>query len=235
MKIDHWYPAPIKLINCEFDTLEFLKDSSFCYEKLPILANDAYTYYSKQYKRDRKYNFEFESNFDIKVDGKDGTTHIGALIKSKDGSTFENITHYLVICKKEGTKKRLLRKYHFDYAPSHLDHRQPHPVFHLQDGGKLSQKLKRMNIYDSDLDPRDFWLSEPRLCCMPISLALLVNLILKEFPDEKNHELIEKSEWRDLVKKNEELILSPFFEGCRKFFSRDDKNKLFVNDFYYGN
>jgi hypothetical protein len=92
-----------------------------------------------------------------------------------------------------------------------------------------------MDIYDSHSDPGDFWLSEPRLCCMPISLALLVNLILKEFPDEKNSKLIERSEWRDLVKKNEELILSPFFEECRKFFSKNENNKLFLNDFYYGN
>lgn len=230
MKIDSWYPAPIHIINCEFETLEFLKNKAFCFQVLPILASDAYKHWCANYKRDRRFGFDFESSFNIKVDGKDGIAHIGSLIKLKDNDHLYTTSCFLAIRKKDELK--LLRKYHFDYAPSAALHRQPHPVFHLQYAGKLTQGLRDMKLDDIHLDT---WLSEPRLCYFPLSLALLINLIMMEFPDEKNGNLIERSEWRTLIKKNEDLILRPFFKGCQTFFSNNNTNNLFINDFYYGN
>ena len=148
----------------------------------------------------------------------------------KDNNILDTTSLYVAICKKGDPKP--LRKYHFDYAPSALSHRQPHPVFHLQYAGKLPPRLRDMDIDDSHMEP---WLSEPRLCYFPMSLALLINLVLKEFPDDNNVKLTETWEWRQLVKKNEDLILRPFFKGCQTFFSQDKRGKLFINDFYYGN
>ncbi len=85
----------------------------------------------------------------------------------------------------------------------------------------------------------DVWLSEPRLFYFPMSLALLINIVLMEFPDNKNKEFIATDEWRSVIRKNENLILRPFFEACHEFFPRkgqEQKNQpLFINDFYYDN
>jgi hypothetical protein len=233
MNIDACYPTPLNIIKCEFETLRFFKDNPFGYQELPILSNDANTYYSAYYnklKYHAQLHFSFESTVDIKVDGKEGFAHIGSLIESKDTDNINRTTYYAAICRKE--EKKLLRKYHFDYEPSGKLHRQPSPVFHLQYAGKLTPRLKDTNIDDNHLDT---WLSEPRFCYFPLSLALLINLILKEFPDDTNSKLIEHPEWRRLVKKNENLIIEPFFKGCQTFFSNNNTNKLFINDFYYGN
>jgi hypothetical protein len=235
MKIDDCYPPPDEIINCEFETLRFFMDNPFGYQELPILSNDANMYYSAHYYRFKKHarmQFSFESTFDIKVGGKKGIAHIGAMIESKGSDNIERISYYAAIIGETEEGERLLRKYHFDYAPSVAIYRQPSPVFHLQYAGKLSPRLEDMKIDDNHLDT---WLSEPRLCYFPLSLALLINLILKEFPDDKNVELIEHPKWRRLVKKNENLILGPFFKGCRTFFSDKNPDKLFINDFHYGN
>lgn len=235
MMIDNRYPSPNEVVKCEFDTLIFLKNNPLLGRELSTLAMDAYAYHSANYKRfkeRKRKDFGFESTFDIKIEGQAGFAAVGALIRLKDGSEFDNISYYAAICKKENPKPKILRKYHFDYAPPETTHRQPHPVFHLQYAGKLSSKLKCMDIDDNHLYP---WLSEPRLCYFPISLALLLNLILKEFQDEKNRKLIESSEWRGLIRKNETLILKPFFEECHNFLSKGNDRDLFTNDFYYGN
>jgi hypothetical protein len=229
MKIDDWYPTPIEIIDCEFDTLGFFKDNFFCYQELSRLANHSNAYYSANYKRDKKSGFNFESKFNIKVDGKDGIAHIGSLIELNDTDSIDRTTYYAAICQEE-KPNLLLRKYHFDYAPSAVPHRQP--VFHLQYAGTLTPMLRKEDIDDEHLFP---WLSEPRLCYFPLSLALLINFILKEFPDDNNFKLIEHPDWRRLIKKNENLILGPFFKGCQTFFSNNNTNKLFTNDFYYGN
>ncbi len=232
MKIDGCYLTPLNIIKCEFETLGFFKDNPLSYQELPILAEDANTYYSAYYykfKHHARLHFSFESTVDIKVGGKEGIAHIGSLIESKDTNNIDRTSYYAAICIKE--EKKLLRKYHFDYAPPGKLQRQPPPVFHLQYAGKLPPRLEAMDIDDNHLDT---WLSEPRLCYFPLSLALLINLILKEFPDDKNVELIEHPKWRRLVKKNENLILGPFFKGCQTFFSNNN-NQLFINDFYYGN
>jgi hypothetical protein len=66
-----------------------------------------------------------------------------------------------------------------------------------------------MKIDDSHLD---VWLSEPRLCYFPTSLALLINVVLIEFPNDKNKILVDSMEWRSLIRSNEDLILTPFFK-----------------------
>jgi hypothetical protein len=228
MRIDDWCSAST-YINCEFETLEFLRNKDFCFEVLPILAREANRYWCANYKRDRRLGFNFESNFNIRVDGKDGIAHIGSLIKMKDNDHLYTTSCFLAI--RENDERKLLRKFHFDYAPSTIHHRQPHPVFHLQYAGTLTPMLRKEKIDDEHLFPK---LSEPRLYYFPLSLALLINLILKEFPDKINRKLIERSEWRKLIKKNEDLILKPFFDRCQTFFS-NKTDELFTNDFYYGN
>lgn len=241
MKIDDCFPTPGEFLNSEFETLEYCGNKFFDYEELSSLASDAYAYHSANYNEFKESNrlpkscFSFESNFNVNIDGRDGTAYIGVLIRLKDSFTFENISYYVAVQKKEKLNARLLRKFHFDYAPpvkTDSTRRQPHPVFHLQYACKLSSRLQGVGFDNSHMDP---WLSEPRLYYSPMSLALLINLVLKEFQDETNLRIIQRGEWRDLIRENEKLILAPFFSICHNFFSDRHNKELLINDFYYGN
>ena len=229
MKIDDWYPVPKDILKCEIETLRFLKDKSSYYPGFDKLAADAYQYWIKS-KSDRRLKFDFESEFQIYIGKDEGTAHIGANIAITDESSYEGISYYVAICDNATPNTRLLRKYHFDYTSQVSSRRQPHPVFHLQYAGELSKRLEQLGL---DHEHIDSWLSEPRLHFSPMSLALLINLILKEFPCETNQKFIELREWRDLLRGNEKLLFVPYYRACHHFLSNRPDGQLFINDFYY--
>jgi len=231
MKIDEWYPQPKDILNCEIETLKFLINNSIINSYFSKLYADSYQYYTR-IKYNRRLLFNFDSEFSINLEGRDGTAYIGADIIILDDNNFEGISHSVAICNDDTPKARLLRRYHFDYTLLDPSRKQPHPVFHLQYGGKLSRKLQNENLEHQHMDA---WLSEPRLCYIPMSLALLINMILKEFPNEINLKIIESPEWRDLIRKNENILLAPFYKICHNFMSTRNSDQLFTNDFYYGN
>jgi len=234
--IDEGYPSPNELINNEINTLERLKDDTFLAQWKSSLVKDANIAY---YQATQSTCFVFESSFEIKVDNKPGMAFIGGkIIPSNDGNSYDLITYYLAICRGDEGKNKPLRKLHFDYAVLKSSYRQPHPVFHFQQPGELTPAMEEAGCNIDHLDP---WLSEPRLPYRPMSLALLINLVFKEFPEEKSLNFIERTEWRTLIKKNEELLLYPYYEQCYKFVDKRKKgvikglSRLLTNDFYYGN
>ena len=58
------------------------------------------------------------------------------------------------------------------------------------------------------------WLSEPRILFWPMSLALLIDMALHEFPDQDSARFRGESHWRGLVRSQEALVLRPFCEKC---------------------
>ena len=64
MKIDDWFPEPNEILNCEKQTVQFLKDNFLVQSNFSKLAADAYRYYSR-IKSDQKLKFSFESEFQI--------------------------------------------------------------------------------------------------------------------------------------------------------------------------
>lgn len=235
--IDKDFPEPKTLIDNEIETLEELKDDPFLYENYSKLATDANAAYSKAIHS--KNFFDFESSFKVLLDGKPGMAFVGGTVTSdKHRKSYDIVSYHLSICKAEEEESVLLRKLHFDYTKPTSSHRQPHPVFHLQQPGNLTPCLKAAGLSVEHLHP---WLSEPRLPYRPMSIALLINLVFKEFPDETSHKCIERSEWRRLVRKNEELLLDPYYEQCYQFVEKRRKGvikgvkHLLTNDFFYGN
>jgi len=232
MRIDSGYPSPKKLRENELATLRYIKDNDFFWSYYATFAGDANRSFSKFQKAP---SLCFASSLEICLDrkpGKMGVAHIGSDIITKDGR-YEQVSYSLAICSKDN--KRLLRKYHFDYALPEKESRRPHPVFHLQYAGGLFGDLKDREIEHEHLD---FWLSEPRLFFLPLSLALLINILFKEFPDKEgiNRAIIERSEWRELIRENEANFLYPYFRSCHNFInSEDSMEKLLTSDFYYGN
>jgi hypothetical protein len=232
MRIDAGYPSPGELRKNELKTLQHIKDNIVFQTYYSTLATDAYNSFPRL---QNAASLNFASSFRICLNrgsGKIGLAHIGLIIRTKD-DRYDQVSYSLAICSETRGRYRLLRSFHFDYALPGDVSRQPHPVFHLQYAGALFGQLNILKIQHAHLDS---WLSEPRLLSMPMSLALLINIVFKEFPDGNSVKVIERGEWRDLIRKNEKLLLVPYFKSCHNFMNAiNNFGKLLTNDFYYGN
>jgi hypothetical protein len=73
------------------------------------------------------------------------------------------------------------------------------------------------------------WLSEPRIFFGPMSLALLIDMALHEFPDDRSKKFRASSEWQSLVRSQETLVLQPFYQKCVDVIG---KNQTLADEFY---
>lgn len=232
MKIDKSFPMPQELFKNEICTLSFLRDQPFWSDNYRQLSEDAKNFILRNYepiKKAKLCKIDFESYFEIIIDNEVGTAYVGVRITKEGKNTYGELSYHFAIWHNNNPK--ILRKFHFDYTANNISGRQLHPIFHLQYPGEPSDNLKG---YGVNYDHLDCWLSEPRLPYAPMSLALLLNLILKEFPQGAASKAIGRSEWRSLIKKNETLLLKPYYENCHKFISRRDGLSLLSTDYFYG-
>lgn len=230
MSMSSVFPPPNKLFQIEANTLRRIKNNPIFGRHFKQLVSDAEDYLLRiskpiQKKTLREFNFESLIN-KITIDGKYGTAHVAALITTKNNE-YKQLSYDIALC----DDIKIIRKFHFDYTPENIKKRGLHPIFHLQYPGELSTQLLSLKLEHEHLDS---YLSEPRIPFTPMSLALTINLILKEFPDERTHQAVEDKTWRELIKTNETDFLGPYFKVCNTFFLSTHGNKLFTNDFCYG-
>lgn len=246
IRIDNKFPTPKEFIKNECKTLNYIcNNKTFeenchelsieAYKKLPQLEHLIDRLKGKKQISNKEIRIPFESYLPILFGGKEGLAYLGFELFLRNLTEYNCITYYLaLVCTEENTnpeKSKIIRKYHFDYTTPQNSKRQSHPVFHLQYPGELSPVLQGLN---AKYDHLECWLSEPRLYYFPMSLALLLNIILLEFKEDENfYEIREDSDWRDLVRKNEEKLLLPYFKNCYNFLSNRKSDQLFMNDFYY--
>jgi hypothetical protein len=230
MSMSSFFLPPNKLFHNEAATLNRIKNNPIFRRHFKQLVSDAEDYLLRinkpiQKKTLKEFNFKSLIN-DISLNGQLGTAHISVLIKTENND-YAQLTYDIAIC----DNRKIIRKFHFDYTPENIKKRGSHPVFHLQYPGKLSAQLLGLKLAHDHLDAG---LSEPRIPFTPMSLALTINLILKEFPDERTNQAVEDKTWRELIKTNEKDFLYPYFKECNTFFLAPPENKLFTNDFCYG-
>ena len=245
MKIAADWPSPKKLMENEVTTLETMGNNSGLGQEQPQLAGAAkksYQYYANWGQKRTSFSFSSWLIFPNSPIVKKSTIECLLIADSKEPSSYDMVTYSFALCRpNDEGKYHLIKKFHIDFTSSPETGRPPfHPVFHLQSPGKLSKMLKECGIKDDHLEPT---LSEPRLYCAPTTLALLTDFLLREFGGDDTSpltKLTEKSEWRGLIRRNEELVLKPYFDACIGFF-RDRKSKkepehhqLFSQDFVYG-
>jgi hypothetical protein len=173
---------------------------------------------------------------------------VAGLIEQKTESTYGNISYLLAVGRLRSTKPlrsdslsgakthpSLLRKFHFDVTGNAADRprrRQQHPMCHLQYCGKLPPSMEDFGFRQSQLEQLHPKLSEPRIFTWPMSLALLVDLALHEFPDSKS--LFRKlPEWQNIIRKNEVFLLQPFYEKCVAIISSVKKQRKTLADEFY--
>jgi len=230
MSINAKHPEYIEFLTNELKTLKILMDNSYIKSNLSSLQNSAsQTYYKyKAIKSQTLKNqiFDFHCVLDLYIERKLKKV----VVEAKIIPDFSFATYVLAICKLESSYCSLIRKFHFDYAPP-ITGQNKKPVYHLQYGGKLSPKLKEMVISVDQLNP---WLSAPRINSTPINLALLLDMVFSEFVSEITHCIKERSEWRELIKNDEDFILKPFYKGVDHFLNSEHSSNYLLKDFYYG-
>ena len=250
MELSDFYPSPRRLIESELTVLNHLRSDPYIKEKHSQFAQDAGTYYGRN-RDNYSRGFEFFSYFDIshvpmhrqKANGggqgrrtPNVRLTVGALIRLKNGA-FSNVTYSFSVCRPiKGFP--ILRKFHFDVAVTNDETErrlQQHPRWHLQYCGKMVPHMVTMGCRQTQLDQLHPWLSEPRIFFWPMSLALLIDMVLHEFPDDRSKKFRASSEWRGLVRKQEALVLQPFYQKCVDVIvDTRGKNQTLADEFYVG-
>lgn len=238
-----YWPPPEKLIKNEIHTLQAIMNNPGINEAQAEFSEFARIQYFRV-KDNKNTNFSFNSWIYF-TNPAVAKASIECLITRKSGNpeSYDLLTYSFGLFRPDAATSSdyLIKKFHFDFTSTPDTGRPPlQPIFHLQSPGELSEMLRSKGIKDDHLEPS---LSEPRMCCAPMTLALLTDFLLREFGGDRTSPLtkITKDDcWRRLIKKNEELVLKPYYRACSEFFvNRENKhpiehNQLFTQEFVYG-
>ena len=123
--------------------------------------------------------------------------------------------------------KKIVSRLHFDYSSRNEPNASQHPVFHIQMWGELPKYLEDSGVGYQFKD--NSAMSCPRVPFAPMSLALFLDMIIKELGTDKLRRLLWSTEWQGLVKQHEEKILMSFFKRLQDCLSRGDH----LSKFYY--
>lgn len=249
MDLSNFYPSPSELIESELRVLDHLMNNPYIAEHHSTFAQAAKKYYSRN--KDYRSGFEFFSYFDVwhaamrSQDGASGRQRkskpnlrltLGVLIELKTNGSYSNVTYCLAVCRLPSLS--ILRKFHFDVTTiddTSKRRLQQHPQCHLQYCGEMIPHMARMGCRQTQLEQMHPSLSEPRIFFWPMSLALLIDMALHEFPDDRSKKFRASSEWRGLVRNQETLVLRPFYQKCVDVIvDTKSKNRTLADEFYIG-
>lgn len=249
MELSEFYPKASKLIESEIAVLNHLRNDPYIKENHSHFALNANQYYTRN-RENYLRGFEFVSYFDVyhppmqkstglnKKKGKQGPNtrvFLGARLELEEQS-FSNVTYCLAICRIKSARITILRKFHFDVTVAGVkasDGIQEHPRCHLQYCGEMVPEMTKMGCTEAQLEQMHPWLSEPRIFFWPMSLALLIDMALHEFPDQRSKKFRSSKEWRSLVRKQESLVLRPFYQKCVDVIAdKNGKNRTLADEFY---
>jgi len=241
------YPKPSALIRSETKVLEYLMDNPYIKEVHADFARHA----NESYQRSRKAGrgFEFSSHLDIwhsQMGGRPKSAKrqanvrliLASLVQLSGKQDYANITHCLCVLRlRAGGNHTILRKFHFDVTAGNEEpggRMQRHPRFHLQYCGEMVPYMRQLGVGTRQLDQLHPSLSEPRVFYTPMSLALMLDMTLREFPDPASAKFRATGEWRGIIREHESLVLLPFFEKCVKGINQNGPIEILADQFYIG-
>jgi len=229
MCIDKQQISSTDFIHNEFLTLGHIKEQSSVRKSFPELCQKAdmlYGIFKGASKKSPLIRFQFDCELKLEIEKRKQILFIEADVRQN----YSIATYVLCMCE-DTEQKKLIRKFHFDYDPQGNSSAWNKPKYHLQYGGKATPSLKKNGIPTEDLHD---WLSVPRLSFTPINLALFLDLVFNEFPSEATQKVIEKSEWRNMIKTNEDALLVPYFQNIGQFINAAHKSNYLFREFVYG-
>jgi hypothetical protein len=233
MKLVDFYPAPDTLIQSECATLDYLMNEPNLNSEQPQFAAAARRLWEKIHKNPS--HLAFESYLVVEHQGTSLKLFICGLIERSGKKGYGNISYCLTVGRPRRKGTAILRKFHFDVTavPANAIRTQAHPVCHVQYCGELLPYLAENGLTQNQIDQMHPWLSEPRLFYWPMSLALVMDMALREFPTSENRKLREKSEWRAIVRANESMLLAEFHQRCLSVVQDKTGQKLTLADAFY--
>ena len=213
----------------EIKTLGFIRKQTYLADNFDLVSK-AETFFSGfQGIKNRHIgskDFIFECELEMIVEGKPRRILLGANVRA----SFSMVSYMLAICESDKDNLNLIRKFHFDYALPRKGESDK-PIYHLQYGGEDSNFLVEKEISVDHLYPK---VSSPRILCMPINLALVLDMIFCEFSSERTAKIIANPEWKKFIKTNESFILEPFFTRVKEFIGNEHSSSRLLRDFCYG-
>lgn len=112
-------------------------------------------------------------------------------------------------------RKRVIKRFHIDRRVQATN--LPEPLYHLHIGGNPDQ-------CEYCWIPKN--IDEPRIHYFPMDLVLICEFVLINFYPNSSRELREKPEWKSLVRKSQDLYLSPYLEKIAGYINNDDDTLL---------
>lgn len=180
-------------------------------------------------KREHQNNcIDFTFPFDTRLEnkGKWQRVKLHAEIRFASGR-LESDIFTVEIFGEKGSKDEhnVIRRIHFDVAIPYVEkNKVEHPVYHVQFAGK-----SRDSMSDELKEQKQF--SFPRIPYRPLSIALFVDMAIRELGTVDLKAMIKNGNWRSVVRKSEDLMLAPFFSNLKDRRERDP-NFIF-SDLYY--
>lgn len=237
------YPSPSALVKTETKVLEYLMNHPYIKRDHAEFARHATASY---YRSRSAKGFEFASHLDIwhtEIGGRRRSSDrrpnlrllLASVVAIKDNQYRHNSHCLTVLRVRAANQFTILRKFHFDIA---VDNRVPggrlqkHPRFHMQYCGELIPYMRKLGIRQRQLDQLHPWLSEPRVFHAPMSLALMLDMSLGEFPDAESVKFRSAPEWKGIIREHETLMLRPFFERCLELIKQPGPIETVADGFY---
>ena len=176
-----------------------------------------------------KGQISFEVSFELapRLRGDGGkqrkrSIYLGVLVvPARNGRDVARASYALTVCEDNTKLSHILRKLHFDFEPvTERKGDEIKPTIHLQLCGELTPRLRQEGY--EDLHIQSMWphFEKPRVPCMPMSLAILLNWVLLEFQTDRNAaHILRHPTWRKRVAQAERVLLRPYFKACHDFLS----------------
>lgn len=158
------------------------------------------------------------------IDDHEHNVRVGGKVGFLHGELQEQSYWIEVFGKKNSNySTKILYRIHFDVAVPDIDkNKELHPLYHVQSGGK-----PRNTHYIND--EMQHW-SIPRIPYFPLSLALFLEIVFREFGGELvRNRFIKSNAWRRIVANNERRMLSAFAKTFRQVWSKSQT----VSGIYY--
>ena len=118
---------------------------------------------------------------------------------------------------KHSKRKRIVRRFHFDYQPDESNK----STFHLQYGGK-----HQISAFTDDMHYcLEHFLEIPRFPYPPMDLVLLIDLMIREFTTPLR-KWREETNWKNLVFESQKILWKTYWNQLSEYFNESSKKTI---------
>lgn len=164
----------------------------------------------------------FSAVMETLVDDKIHHVRVGGIVKFKDGIlAFQSYWIELFGAIDTCDESLVLYRVHFDVAvPDNDKNNERHPLYHIQLGGKAANS----EYINTEMK---HW-SSPRIPYVPLSLAMFLEIVFREFGTGYIEDRMRKDEqWTRIIKENEDVMIA----GLLKVF--ENNKQMTISSVYY--